>query len=124
MKSKIPVAAVCDRHRDRDRQHISDITWLALMALWLFLAAVLDWKDVLVHWFKWKRVCSWCVPPRRIGGSPVPLVGTTHTLCPDCSQKIKADKSNFQRSKPGDSNAPTVSAPTGRWEFTSANRKS
>lgn len=63
-----------------------------------------------MRWLKWRRVCAWCVPKRRVGGNPFAR-NVTHTACPSCARKFLAQPISSGRSQRScDSSVPTVSA--------------
>ena len=38
-----------------------------------------------------KRICSWC---KKVLGDAPNIKGDTHTICPDCFEKMKKDLTN------------------------------
>ena len=96
MKSEIrnPKSAL-DPEAEQARQDRLENSLQAIVTLWLLLLAgtIADYFDDARHWLAWRRVCAWCVPPRRIGGNPFARL-VTHTICPRCRAKFSSDRND------------------------------
>lgn len=83
------VASSCDDagvNKTESADSISEKTnalgWLTFHAIAIYSSAS--------YWLRFKRVCSWCRPKRRMGGNPFARK-VTHGICPECFARTSAE---------------------------------